>query len=146
MAVDRVGAKSSAPPVRRQPDATAQASGEESLREARERIDELAATCEARLRSEPSDVRWARHAEASVASGIAAGGFEGVTVHEVECRTSLCRLTIDFDDEQIRDGTFSDVLSHIPWDGIRFFRASDGDPRRIVVYAAREGRQLPGLG
>src|SRR5688572_10934063 len=102
-----------------------------------ERRDAQAALLAATLGAEPSDAGWARAAEGELRARIASIPVDGATVTSVECRTTLCRLEIDFRSTGTRDGGLRDVSRWVPWDFDGFYHPADSDPRRLMLYLSR---------
>lgn len=104
---------------------------------------ELVATLERRLGAEPVDEAWAQAAEAGIAAAVAASDVAGLVLRAVECRASLCRIRLHLADDQTVAESVQRLASSVPWDSRGFVSVSPEERGGVVVYAAREGRQLP---
>lgn len=106
-----------------------------------EQAELAAVSLDNHVRSEPVDVQWARQAETSITQG--ASSVEGLSVRQVECRTSLCKLDIEFTNVDAREVGTRELAHAVPWETIAYYHASVADPTHMVMYVAREGMSLP---
>lgn len=95
--------------------------------------------------SESVDLTWGGSAELQIQSAIDEISPKGVYFKSTECRSTVCRIDVEFDDakSKLEETSFLPML--IPWSGESYFHtdpASDGNA--VVLYVAREGFSLAG--
>lgn len=106
-----------------------------------DQVELAVVTLDESVRTEPVDASWAKPAEASIAKG--AGTVDGLSLERVECRSSLCRIEVTFANLEARDTGTRGLAHAVPWETVAFYRAAPDDPKRMVMYVAREGMTLP---
>lgn len=96
------------------------------------------------LDSETVDLAWSQEAHGVLTEAIQNNDrMTGVQLDAVECKSTLCRLSLSFDDQSSLDNGFRTMPSIMPWEGQAFFRVDDMESGEAVVYLAREGYELP---
>lgn len=99
------------------------------------------------LQAESVDYAWQGQAQAAIEQrieeGIAARALEGATLVSTECRTTVCKIELQFEDEAVRDRGYGSIPLFLPWDGQAYFHQSETDPNSVILYVAREGEELP---
>ena len=99
-------------------------------------------TLETVLHSEFVDEEWAKPAMIALSDAFEEQADEGIEMLEVDCRGTLCRLSLAFDPERAEE-SFKNLQRILPWEGEVFFHLADVDSGEAVVYFARENQQLP---
>jgi hypothetical protein len=91
--------------------------------------------------AEVVDTNWARDEERSVVGFFGSEANRGAHLDKVECRESMCRILVRFDDPGARSGFIAQMGSP-PFDHGGFYRTDEatGD---VTLFTAREGRALP---
>jgi hypothetical protein len=98
--------------------------------------------------SEPIETAWANATTASIHGAWEKNQAEGVNLIALECRTTLCRLEIEYTQTAMADDFESRLLNDLGGKLPSMMRQG-GDPpgsegvERVVLYLAREGFQLP---
>lgn len=95
--------------------------------------------------TEETDAEWSKEAELALDQVYSKEEMEQVERVDVECRTTLCRIELFFDESAIPEEAFRNLAHLTPWEGEGFMRMDDGDKAQAVVYLAREGHSLPKL-
>lgn len=93
---------------------------------------------------EAVDTAWAEDAHVALTEALQNNErMAGVQLDTVECKSTLCRLSLSFDDQLSLDNGFRTMPSIIPWEGQAFFQVDDVESGEAIVYLAREGHELP---
>jgi len=95
--------------------------------------------------AEAIDPNWSVSASESISDLFASGNKElqGISLTNVECKTSLCRVELTFDSVDGMDATKL-AMGNMPWNAEGFFKLNtDDDNPSAVIYLARENHQLP---
>ena len=80
--------------------------------------------------------------EQSFDAALESKKITGVSLLSSECKATLCKVELGFDDEATRE-RYSDMgTSIIPWDGQAFFHQSEAEPNTMIYYVAKEGFEL----
>jgi len=66
----------------------------------------------------------------------------GVSLLSSECKATLCKIELVFDDETTRERYTGLGTSIIPWDGQAFYHQSESEPNTMIYYVAKEGYDL----
>lgn len=95
--------------------------------------------------NEAIDETWASGAEATLSSSFAASAAPSMSLGDVECRSSICRMqmTADLSEEQAIIQSIEDFQ---PWEGGQVLLNIDPETGVGQVYVARTGSSLPGMG
>lgn len=116
--------------------------------------DERRAYADSLFESEATDRGWAVGAERFLNATLEAASIEGVTVDAVECRSTLCRVSVRHSGLE-EETEFIQKLVYAPtkWRGAFMFvreateagEADDepGTDAQLVVYLTREGTPIP---
>jgi hypothetical protein len=92
---------------------------------------------------QPTDPAWASEASAAVSASLAGVVEQGKGSLDIECRSSMCRLRVEFVHLDARSEVMSGLPTTLPWTSEGFYHAEDGHPERVEVFVAREGMSLP---
>lgn len=92
---------------------------------------------------QPTDAAWASEASAAVSASLVGVVDDGKGSLDIECRSSMCRVQVDFVNLDARSEVMSGLPNTLPWTSEGFFHAEDGHPERVEVFVAREGMSLP---
>jgi len=95
------------------------------------------------MQTEDIDADWSYQAEKKTRDALAAVSDKLIT-HEIECRTSLCRLDIGKAEGATNDEALDAFDTSIEWRG-EMRMTYDPNTGEGVVYMAREGHSLPRL-
>jgi hypothetical protein len=99
------------------------------------------------LDAEPEDFAWQAQVQTAVEQRLedlmAAQVLDGVTLTSTDCRTTMCRIALSFDDEVARQRWSGHAAFMIPWAGQSYFHQHETDPNSMILYVAREGTALP---
>jgi ActR/RegA family two-component response regulator len=90
-----------------------------------------------------TDPEWAQRAEKAMFDSTASPAFRGAELEEAECRRTLCRAVVTFEDHHARE-RFPQVIDlepWTPWTHGGFVR--DHEDGKIEVFVVREGHALP---
>ncbi len=99
-------------------------------------------TLDQQLQYEEPDPGWSYWAQNEILNSINNKQYVGVNVIANDCRSTMCRFQIQFDNTEIRDTALGDIPTLVPWDSQGFFHADEDDPLNLVLYVSREGAQL----
>ncbi len=113
------------------------ASEDESIARDRERI----AAIDSNWASEPIDQKWAVRYEDDVREALGSLGSDSVSLTDVSCRASLCKLALN-GDSAVDAGDLSINLTSLePFQNTEFTitKPEGGDPGQMVIYLARPG-------
>jgi hypothetical protein len=109
--------------------------------EIREKGKERFATIGAGWASEPVDPGWSERHEADIRTSLGSPEFESVSLADVDCRSSVCKLDISSSsDIDIED--FNIQLAKLrPFQDTEYTtsKPEGGDPGQVVIYLARPG-------
>lgn len=98
---------------------------------------------DAALAAERADARWAPAEESVVLAFFASDAAKGARLEKAECRESMCRIRVRFDDHEAR-ARFLTKIGTPPFQHGGFYRTDDASGI-FTLYSAREGRTLPSL-
>ena len=95
------------------------------------------------LEAEILDEEWASATEKQIKDALVSSIFSHVSIYEMACKRSLCRVSLSFDEQ----GDISALLGKIdrtkPFsDGAAFVFLEDSDSRKALYYFARPGHSL----
>jgi hypothetical protein len=103
---------------------------------------------EATLRHEPIDATWAAHAADTIDQAIGNNTLDGSILHDLECRSTLCRVEVTNQDPQARFAFelqfLIAVAQLLPRATLRTVENQDGSSS-TVLYLARDGHDFPQL-
>ena len=89
---------------------------------------------------EPVDETWSREAEDRIAQHYTSLPIEGLYVRSALCKSTLCRVEMEFGSMAASDDVFRMIMHEAPWAGDGSARVSDdGD---VLIFIAREGFAL----
>ena len=103
----------------------------------------VATQLEELIAEQPIDRGWAGGEERTLSEffrSLAPG--DGAHLEDLECRNSMCRVQIHFDDEHARQRFTDDRIGQPPFDHGGFYH-SDAETGAFALYTAREGHTLP---
>ena len=93
--------------------------------------------------AEETDDRWSSSAEIAIETAFAEDSESRATVRRAECRSTVCRIDVEFPSpgDQLRGAPILPML--VPWAGHSHLSM---DPERgtVVLHVAREGHSLRG--
>lgn len=96
------------------------------------------------LEREPADPKWAPEAESTMQERLLDLGDAVRSIDHVECRRTLCRVEIHYDEAAIDPNALADRLGSLaPWGSNGFYSVETTGERRAWVYLSREGFGLP---
>jgi len=95
------------------------------------------------LTAEAVDPGWRTKAEGRIRASVAEVAVDGMTLEEVECRSTLCRVRFRFATVQAREANTRVVSLLVPWDSTGIVYRDERDPLRLIVYAARRDDLSP---
>ena len=103
--------------------------------------------------TEKEDPEWSQRAETSwiqiFRQEVVKEELKGIQLHNIECRTTLCRVELTPTDPAQGTATFEEdvgkLLLFAPWQGLGFGKTKNPGGRAPVamIYMAREGYALP---
>ena len=119
---------------------------EEEAEKAQEELDVAIGLMEETVQSEPVDIEWSDSAVASLQNSVDEYSDGGMAIIEAECRSSLCRLQLALDIDNVK-ASIEAIEESLPWNGEMFFQVDESDPGypEAVFYIAREDHSLPGM-
>ena len=95
---------------------------------------------EAEIKHESRDEAWAAQASEQIRDGLR--NDDSIKDLEVDCRESLCRLSMTFRSDNPSSPDMGVIARSIPWPTTGFFDITlDGSS--AMLYVTREGRTLP---
>lgn len=94
--------------------------------------------------SETIDPAWGSYAEIDIQSTLAERSPAGLYVSNAQCRNTICRIDVEFDDARSRLEGMQFLPMLVPWSGESFIQIDPNGDRDAVLYAAREGYALFG--
>lgn len=91
------------------------------------------------------DPAWGDDAVLELQTEIEDNVPDGTYILSNDCRNSLCRIELAFDDPVVRARTLSILPMLMPWSGESFLQTDSGDDSgNVVFYVSREGMTLSG--
>ena len=103
----------------------------------------LQAHYDAVFSAENPDKRWAPVEENAVAALFSTDSAQGARLEKAECRESMCRIRVHFDDPGARTHFMANI-GVAPFNHGGFYR-TDEATGAFTLYTAREGRSLPSV-
>jgi hypothetical protein len=96
--------------------------------------------------TQPDDAAWSAPARRMIETKLAAAVPHGSALRSIECRTTLCRIEMQYDDVAQYQAFLRKLTPDaLPWNGT-FFATAAGDPSerpaRFVAFLSREGQEL----
>jgi hypothetical protein len=98
---------------------------------------------EDRLLEEGDDWAGAQSLEAELTRSLGEGSVRATA--SARCGQTLCSVNFAFEDAIELDEQFHEIPNIMPWAGEGFAMIDAEDPRRAIIYVAREGESLPEL-
>jgi hypothetical protein len=95
-----------------------------------------------RLGVEPRDPSWSRATEERLSEALRAQATPGTRLVSVECRTSLCGVTLRHDDPEGQRGVPHLLAPTLSYAAELVYAYSTEGPATTTVYISREGRGL----
>lgn len=115
---------------------------EETTRLQEKRIESIGTA----LRTEPLDAAWATQAMDAIRQAMSSATMSGTSIHDVECRSSLCRVEVAHENPAARARfirRFAMLVGPmLPTMTAQPIEAGDG-AFASLIYLAREGHDLP---
>lgn len=111
-----------------------------------EQIDHLYAGVEKldqQVETEPADAAWRQAAEARAAEVLARNELQGVSITQVDCGTSVCRMAVGFAGAEAREGFVRHFEEFLEPDSEGFAHSEGEEDTQIQVYLARASTRLP---
>lgn len=99
-----------------------------------------------RLAGEEVDTDWAGNFQAALDQGLKSESFAGTRLSEVECKSSLCRVTLAHDSAETEEQFLENMLDLPVMSNTQAFYKREGNSdgsASLVLYIAREGQSLP---
>jgi hypothetical protein len=112
---------------------------------AKEVIQAKTRLLEAELQKKSEDSQSNRQAEQRVRERLNVRAITGAVASEVQCVSTVCRLTVTLENVDYRDDLLPALPSIVPWQFEGFYRAADDNENRVLVYFSREGTELPAV-
>lgn len=98
------------------------------------------------LITEPVDAQWSASMQTRFDELFAAEALAGSHVGAVDCRTTLCRLDVSFDDPSRRVALVNQVSDLLEPNAQGFAHIEDDGDLEIQIYLSRQGTGLPSAG
>lgn len=108
-----------------------------------EHAREVAESFEQSLVEQPVDPEWAEGMQARFDQFFGAEQMAGSRVGAVDCRSTLCRLDVSFDEPSGRDALIDRVSGLLEPNAQGFAHIETDEDLEIQVYLSREGTTLP---
>lgn len=117
-----------------------------AVEEEKRRVEERMQALETSLQNDPLDRSWSIQVSEQITQAFASEELAGISLDDVECRSTLCRVEVMHDDPMRRDEfeiwfPFK-VAQFLPRLVMRRVDNDDGSSS-TVVYTARQGYRLP---
>lgn len=116
---------------------------EEELEQAEVQTEAQVELLEQTLFTEKIDSGWASSAQLALEEAFGDKEVTGFELVGHECRSTLCRLELNFDGSASPEQSFQNFLQLRPWQGYGFSQVDNEG--FAVVYLARDGYSLPQL-
>jgi hypothetical protein len=104
--------------------------------------EERFAAIEAALQAEPVDGKWSDHATQVLEWAFTTDELSGTSFWDLECRSSLCRVHVNYDDDdafdQLQSWLPEEIADEFPRLAMRHIEAGDGS-LETVIYLASDG-------
>jgi hypothetical protein len=102
------------------------------------------AELERHFSSDTTDMAWASPTETALSQAFTGPGFSGSSLLAVECRSKLCRIEVEHDDEDARL-RFRErmVQESVLANTTAFGQPIDEDRRHFVMFVSRPHEALP---
>jgi hypothetical protein len=110
--------------------------------EDRQFIDHFASYLTNEVSSSDDDQESTSKIEQSFETELESRKITGVSLLSSECKATLCKIELGFDDEVTRERYSNIGNSIIPWDGQAFYHQSESEPNTMIYYVAKEGFDL----
>ena len=110
--------------------------------EDRQFVDHFASYLTNEVSSSDDDQESTSKIEQSFETELESRKITGVSLLSSECKATLCKIELGFDDEATRERYSNMGTSIVPWNGQTFFHQSETDPNNMIYYVAKEGFEL----
>jgi hypothetical protein len=130
----QVAARTAATPPATHPAAALPERGDDPAKLVQVRYDAV-------FEAQPADPAWAPAERRVIADFFSSTTIAGMRLEALECRDSLCRVRLHFDDD-LRRREFTARLGEPPFHHGAFYRA-EPETGQFALFTAREGRALP---
>lgn len=96
------------------------------------------------LAVQPRDPAWSADHETALRDALTTGPLAGATVAELECRSTACRVVLDFDDPAELHAVMTELPMHEAFEagGFVHYTGTDDAPR-TEIFVTRRGHDLP---
>lgn len=111
-----------------------------------EHAQEMAESFEQQLVEQPVDAEWAAGMHERFDQFFAMEQVSGSHVGPVDCRSTLCRIEVSFDDLSGRDALIDQVSGLLEPNAQGFAHIEDDGDLKIQVYLSRQDMLLPAEG
>lgn len=106
---------------------------------------QVVSALENQLADEPHDAEWAGNFQSELEQGLTAESFSVTRLTNVDCKTSVCRVTLGHDSQEHEDQFFEHVLELPIMANTQAYYTRVPNPdgsSSMVMYIAREGKTL----
>ena len=110
--------------------------------EDRQFVDHFASYLTNEVSSSDDDQESTSKIDQSFETELESRKITGVSLLSSECKATLCKIELGFDDEVTRERYSNIGNSIIPWDGQAFYHQSESEPNTMIYYVAKEGFDL----
>ena len=110
--------------------------------EDRQFVDHFASYLANEVGSVEDDQESTSKIEQSLEAELESRKITGVSLLSTECKATLCKIELVFDNETTREIYTGLGTSIIPWDGQAFYHQSESEPNTMIYYVAKEGYDL----
>jgi hypothetical protein len=110
---------------------------DEAIEKDRQRI----AAIDSGWMNEPVDPSWAVRYENDVRDAVSSAGFETVSLMDIDCRYSVCKLELNADQTINAEDLNLNLIELEPFQNTEFTTTTPegGDPGPVIIYLARPG-------
>jgi hypothetical protein len=95
------------------------------------------------LADEAEDPAWADEAETMLRGKLGDGTFPGLTLVDLDCRSTLCRIDVEADDPTLAAQMFERLPLELSWQGNAMMGPDPDHRTTTVMYLSRPGMPLP---
>jgi hypothetical protein len=116
---------------------------EEEFVEGRQFADHTANYMASEVNNYEDDQESSSRIEQNFEAELESGEITGVSLFSSECKETLCKIELGFDNEATLERYADIVISIVPWDGPAFFHPGKSEINTLIYYVAKEGFELP---